>query len=69
MRKYKTFDYSKNYPIGAKLFYECGLCGDVLPSWPKDSAHCKCRNIMIDVGYGRISIRDHAQVKIFCQDE
>ncbi|MFI4999220.1 MAG: hypothetical protein ACHQK9_05015 [Reyranellales bacterium] len=69
MRQYKNFDYSKSYPAGLKLFYECGLCGDVLPSWPRDSVHCKCRNIMIDADYGRVSIRDHAQVKLFTEDE
>ena len=69
MRQYKPFDYSKSYPAGEKLFHECALCGDVVPSSPKDSVHCSCRNIMIDANYGRIKIRDHDKVKLFCEAE
>jgi hypothetical protein len=68
-RIYQGFDPQKGYPFGKDLFYECLLCGDILPSEPADDTACKCRNIMIDVGYGRISIRYHGKVKLFRQVE
>ncbi len=67
-RSYHTLNTSAGYPAGSGLFYECKVCGEVVPSLPSDSAHCKCRNIMIDVDYGRIAIQDEAQVKLFSLD-
>jgi hypothetical protein len=64
-RTYHTFNPANGYPAGTNLLYECLKCGKVIPSMPKDSEHCQCRNIMIDTDYGRIKIQDHAQVKLF----
>jgi hypothetical protein len=64
-RTYLPFSPNAGYPAGTDLFYECGRCGDVIPSMPADSTHCRCRNIMIDVDYGRVSIEDHNQVRLF----
>jgi hypothetical protein len=64
-RVYYDVDPATGYPAGSDLFYECQRCGDVLPSRPEDNAACTCRNIMIDVDYGRIKIQDHAKVKLF----
>jgi len=64
-KTYHAFNPSSGYPAGSNLFYECLRCGEVVPSRPPDSTHCMCRNIMIDVDYGRIKIQDHAQVKLF----
>lgn len=66
-RKYRTFDPSVGYPAGAFLFYECLRCGDIVPSMPDDSAHCTCRNVMIDVDYGRISVQDVSQIRLFSE--
>ena len=65
MRTYTSFDPLQGYPAGTDLYYECGICGDVLPSLPKDSIMCSCKNITIDADYGRISIRDHGMIKLF----
>jgi hypothetical protein len=64
-RSYHNFNPVNGYPAGSNLFYECLRCGEIVPSRPSDSTHCKCRNIMIDVDYGRIKIQDHAQIKLF----
>jgi hypothetical protein len=64
-RTYHNLDPAAGYPAGGNLFYECERCGDILPSRPEDSTHCKCRNIMIDADYGRIKIQDHPKVKLF----
>jgi hypothetical protein len=67
-RTYHDFDSAKGYPMDKKLFYECLKCGGVVPSWPDDDTYCKCRNIMIDIGAGRIGIQDEALVKLFSED-
>lgn len=64
-RSYHNFDPTSGYPAGSNLFYECQRCGEIVPSRPQDSTHCQCRNIMIDVDYGRIKIQDAARVKLF----
>jgi hypothetical protein len=64
-RQYLTFDPSKGYPTGKDLFYECLKCGDVIPSMPDDDIYCKCRNIMLDVGFSRMKIFDHSKVRLF----
>jgi hypothetical protein len=64
-RSYHNFNPANGYPAGSNLYYECLRCGEVVPSRPSDSTHCQCRNIMIDVDYGRVKIQDHNQVKLF----
>ncbi len=64
-KNYRSFDPLKGYPADDRLFYECLQCGDIIPSIPKDSCRCSCRNIMIDIDYGRISIQDNNQIKLF----
>jgi hypothetical protein len=64
-RMYQTFDPAAGYPAGEGFFYECVKCGDSISSAPKDSMGCKCKNIFIDVDYGRISIKDHKAAKLF----
>ena len=66
-REYLTFDPSKGYPTGTDLYYECLKCGDVIPSMPGHNTHCKCRNIMLDNDYGRLSIGDHSKLRLFRQ--
>lgn len=71
-RDYVNFDSKKGYPVGADLYYECLLCGDVLASKPADDCSCKCRNIMIDIGYGRFSVRYNSKIRLFrstCQPD
>jgi hypothetical protein len=69
MRKYLTIDHDKGYPAGPAIYYECGKCGDVLASQPKENIGCSCSNIFIDVEWGRLAIRDHERFKAFVQTE
>ena len=64
-RTYLKMDPSAGYAAGSNLFYECVRCGGVVPSRPPNSTHCECRNIMIDVDYGRIKVQDHTKTKLF----
>ena len=62
---YRAFDPTKQYPAEKNLFYDCLVCGNTIPSLPRRNVSCKCRNIQIDAGSGRIEIRDHAKVRLF----
>ena len=67
-KSYLGFSPSAGYPAGSNLFYECQRCGESVLSRPPNSTHCKCRNVMIDVDYGRIKIQDPTQVKLYSVD-
>ncbi len=58
-KEYVPFDpqISGGYPRDTTLYFECGKCGELIPSDPKESVYCKCYNIMIDVDAGRISVK------------
>ena len=66
-RTYHSLDVATGYPAGESMFYECLRCGDVVPSLPDDSMCCRCRNIMIDVDYGRIRIEDPGRARLFSE--
>ena len=66
-RHYIPLEPRSGYPVQHGLFYECLRCGETISSVPSDSSHCKCRNIMIDTDYGRISIQDHSQVRLYSE--
>jgi hypothetical protein len=51
--------------VGSELCYECKVCGNVIPSAPKKSSACKCRNIAVDAGSHRVEIRDRTKAKVF----
>ena len=64
-KRYITFDPSAGYPAGANLYYECLSCGQTIPSRPTESLECKCGNIAIDTGYGRLDINNHNAARLF----
>ncbi|MFA5256707.1 MAG: hypothetical protein WC360_01030 [Opitutales bacterium] len=64
-RVYIPIEPSQGYPAGKTLYYECLVCGCVVPSMPDDDTSCKCRNIMIDVGFSRMVIDDPIKVRLF----
>lgn len=64
-RVYVPFDPSTGFPAENDLYFECLQCGDVIPTLPDDNVHCKCRNIMIDVDYGRVAVREQDRVRLF----
>lgn len=64
-KTYIRFDPNEGYPARLGLFYECHRCGEAIASIPHVNSRCKCRNIVIDVDYGRIRIQDHSQVRLY----
>jgi hypothetical protein len=62
---YLTFDPSLGFPTGKYLFYECGICGDVIPSRPEHSVTCSCNNLAIDADAGRLSCKDQSKLRLF----
>ena len=68
-RRYLTFNPKAGYPAGPRLFYVCERCGDVLASQPDDNTHCRCRNVIIDIDYGRFSVEDCSLVRLFEADQ
>jgi len=64
-RQYIDFDPRKGYPAGPDLFYECGICGDVIPSMPDNAAACRCGNVLVDADSGRVSVREGEKLRIF----
>ena len=69
MKKYIEFDFSKGFPAGERIRYECGICGDSIASTPKYSATCKCRNIIVDADAGRVAVKDPAKLKAYEDEE
>lgn len=67
MKKYIDYAHLDGYPSGKDIWYECTKCKDVIISNPisKIDVTCKCGNICIDLGYGRLCIEDHDYFKIF----
>jgi hypothetical protein len=64
-RRYMDFDPKAGYPAGESIYFECGRCGNILCSLPSDSVVCSCGNVAIDVDYGRVSVKEHSQFKVF----
>ena len=64
-RKYLPDDFSMGYPAGEAIWYECLVCGSVVPSMPKNAAACKCRNIIVDADAGRVSVRDLSRMRAY----
>lgn len=51
-------------PRGKDIYYKCMKCGGSIPSQPNDSIECECGNIVIDVGYHRLSIDDYSKMQV-----
>lgn len=66
MKKYLEVNFKKGYPSGKSIFYECQICGDIIPSLPKNEvAECTCKNVLVDISSARIGTRDESKVKVF----
>ena len=64
-REYREFDPVKSYPVGKNLYYECLTCGNAIPSMPKRSVSCACRNITVEPATSRLTVQNHGKVKLF----
>jgi hypothetical protein len=67
-RVYQDFDAAKNCSAAKNLYYECNVCGNVVPSWPGRKVSCKCQNIVVDAS-GRPTIQRHEKAKLFTVSE
>ena len=52
------------WPAGSDIFYKCEICGDIIPSLPDGSVLCSCRNMWLDVDYGRFGGKDEEKIAI-----
>lgn len=48
-------------PRDTDIFYRCRICDTLVPSIPKEVVWCKCRNILIDIDYFRLAVKDKTQ--------
>jgi ABC-type ATPase with predicted acetyltransferase domain len=60
--KYVQYDFTKGWPIGADLFYECQNCGEAIAS--NKHGECKCGNVYVDIGAARAGAEDESKVRI-----
>lgn len=58
------FNPKNGYPTGPTLYYRCKLCGVTIASQPIDSVGCRCRNIFIDIDYGRVSVDQDEKIEL-----
>lgn len=67
-RKYLSADFSRGYPVGEKIMYECLSCGAAVSSLPNNAASCECRNIIVDVDAGRVAVKEAGAIRAFQVD-
>src|SRR2546425_10227699 len=63
-KEYIRFDPARGFPAGKELYYECGVCGELLPSLSEERASCSCENVFNDVEAGRLAIRDESKLRL-----
>ena len=51
-------------PKGPDVHYKCKLCGDLVPSQPKDNIGCTCGNVFVDIDYLRLAVKHYSQVQV-----
>jgi hypothetical protein len=54
----QSYKNTADVPKGNELFYRCEICNSIIPSTTSKSLSCTCRNIIIDVDYLRLVVRD-----------
>jgi hypothetical protein len=66
-RRYIAFDPSAGYPTGPNLYYECLMCGGVVPSIPAIVMSCDCGNIEVNVADARMYVEDDKHMKLYTE--
>ncbi len=51
----------------SSIFYRCEICGEYVPSQPKDNVKCNCGNIVIDTEYVRLFVKDFSKFTVVQQ--
>ncbi len=63
-RAYQQFDPTKDYPAAKNFYYECPICGNVVPSMRDKTVSCKCRNLTVD-NAGHVAVENPGKIKVF----
>ncbi len=63
-RTYYQFQAANNYSAAKNLYYECIVCGNVIPSASGKEVSCKCRNLTVDAS-GHPTVQNHQKIKVF----
>lgn len=64
-KNYLPIDPVRGYPAGDSIIYECLSCGDTLQSIPSHAVACKCRNVIVDVDAGRVTVKDANKFRVY----
>lgn len=64
-KKYLNIDPARGYPAGDTIRYECLVCGDTLMSIPPHAVACKCRNVIVDVDAGRVTVKNATKFRAY----
>jgi hypothetical protein len=62
---YIDHDFSKGWPAGPDLFYECQRCGELLSSI--FDGECRCGNVFVDPSSARAGAVDESKVRLVKQ--
>ena len=60
-------DRTRVHPMGHGVYYGCQICGSRLDSSSQHAVACSCRNLVLDIEAGRISVKDPKKVVIIEQ--
>mgnify|MGYP001302904743 CR=1 FL=1 len=64
-KRYLDFNPSNGFPAGEAVRYECLSCGDTLSSIPQHAVACRCRNVIVDVDAGRVTVKDMNNFRVY----
>lgn len=58
-------DLKQGFPMGESINYRCLVCGEVLRSVPPYAVACKCRNVIVDVDAGCVTVKDALRLEAY----
>ena len=61
-------DTTQGYPSGDDLFFECMMCGTIVPTLPADNTPCICGNLHFDGDDRHVVVRDPGHLRLFAID-
>jgi hypothetical protein len=59
---YIAHDFSTGWPVGTDLYYECQICGDLVPT--VQDGQCRCGNVYVDASGDRAGANDESKVRL-----
>ena len=64
-----TYTNTGQVPKGADIWYRCLGCGRETHCNPSDSFNCQCKNIILDIDYMRLAIKDFQKLEVFRREK